>query len=50
MLRAHLCGRLDAKRPLLPGDGDASAEGQVARESRLSVHYSMLTTSALQNV
>jgi hypothetical protein len=36
MLRAHLCGRLDAKRPLLPGDGDASAEGQVARESRLS--------------
>jgi hypothetical protein len=22
---SHLCGQLDAKRPLLPGDGDASA-------------------------
>jgi hypothetical protein len=37
MLRDHLYGRLDAKRPLLPGDGDASAEGQVAFEARLSL-------------
>ena len=33
MLRAHLCGRLDAKRPLLPGDGEAFVKASRVRDA-----------------